>query len=490
MADARALADRALALERAGDPVAALALLSEAAALAPADAALAARLALLHEQEGDYEAAAEAWRRALRLRPGDPELRRALQTLPSRAARVARLLAEGVALAERDRLDEAAARFGQVLALAPRSVVARGNLAALALRRGALAEALAGFEQALRLAGPSLDAERVRADQAVALLLAGDFARGWAAFEARWLLPGYREAVAALAMPRWTGAEPVCGRRVLLLAEQGFGDTIQFVRYARLLGARGAEVVLMVPAPLMRLLAPLGEVHPLTGPVPPADWYCPMLSLPLAFATTLATIPAAIPYLAGAAGPWRERLAALPGLKVGLAWAGGAHRDESGARAMDRRRSIAPALLAPLGAVAGVSWVSLQKEREAGPGFALADWMAECADFADTAGLVAGLDLVITVDTAIAHLAGALGRPVWLLNRFDTCWRWLRGRDDSPWYPTLRQFRQRAPDSWPEVIARVAAALGGRADPAAPSAAQVEQRFGQHPGAGEQLFGR
>jgi Flp pilus assembly protein TadD len=461
MADALDLALRALALDRAGDPAAATSLLRAAAGLAPESAEIHANLALFHEQEGDFPAAVAAWRHALKLRPGDRAVRQALQLALSRADLVRRLLAEGVAHSEQDRIAEAEACFARVVRLAPRSVVARGNLAALLLRRGKAAEAARGFEEALRLVGPSEDANRVRADSAVAYLLLGDFARGWPAFEARWALAGYRETIERIAIPRWTGAGEIAGKRVLVLAEQGFGDIIQFVRYARLLAARGAAVVLMVPRPLLRLLAPLGEVLALDDPLPAVDFYCPMLSLPLAFGTDLGSIPADIPYLFADAGRWRARLAGLPGRKVGLVWAGGAHADEPESAAMDRRRSLPPGALAPLAAVAGVSLVSLQKDRPAGEsGLALHDWMGEVGDFADTAGLVAGLDLVISVDTAVAHLAGALGREVWLLNRFDTCWRWLLGREDSPWYPGLRQFRQVVPGDWSDVVARVVAALG------------------------------
>ncbi|MBN8891573.1 MAG: tetratricopeptide repeat protein [Rhodospirillales bacterium] len=421
------------------------------------------------QEEGAWEAAATALRAALRLRPGDAGLRRALALLGSRAALVGRLIDEGVALVAQDRIAEAEASFRAVLRQAPRSVVARGNLAALLLRRGRPEQALAAFDTALALAPGSLDAERVRADRATARLLLGDFAGGWADFEARWRLPGYREAAAAIAPPRWTGAEPLAGRRLLLWAEQGYGDTLQFVRYAPLAAARGATVLLRVPPALTRLLAGMpgvAEVHDMRAEPPPADLSCPLLSLPLAFGTTPDSIPAQVPYLAAdpaRVAAWRGRLAGLPGRRVGLVWAGGLHPDEPDAQLMDRRRSMPLSALAPLAGVEGVRFVSLQVGPASGqappPGLVLHDWTDELHDFADTAALVAALDLVIGVDTAVVHLAGALGRPVWLLNRFDTCWRWLLHRDDSPWYPTLRQFRQAAPGDWAGVAARVAAAL-------------------------------
>ena len=205
------------------------------------------------------------------------------------------------------------------------------------------------------------------------------------------------------------------------------------------------------------------------GVPPEGALYLPLASLPLLFGTTLATIPAEVPYVfaePAAVAAWRTRLAALPGRKIGLAWAGDPRRTLSD-RAMDARRSIPLATLAPLAEIAGITLVSLQKGA-APTGVSLIDWTGELADFADTAALATALDLVITVDTAVAHLAAALGRPVWLLNRYDTDWRWLRGRDDSPWYPTLRQFRQTIPGDWHGVVQRVAAALAGWSSRAAP----------------------
>jgi hypothetical protein len=217
---------------------------------------------------------------------------------------------------------------------------------------------------------------------------------------------------------------------------------------------RGARVVVLAHAGLRRLLAETWAgrvIVRVEGEALPAhDLHCPMMSLPLIFGTTLDTIPAAVPYLRAdpaRVAVWRDRLPA--GRTIGVAWTG------DPAATMNRRRSIPVAKLSPLGAIPGVNLVSLQKGA-AGPPH---DWTAELDDFADTAALVAALDLVITVDTAVAHLAGALGRPVWLLNRRDTDWRWLLERDDSPWYPTLRQFRQTRDGDWDDVVARVHDAL-------------------------------
>jgi hypothetical protein len=239
--------------------------------------------------------------------------------------------------------------------------------------------------------------------------------------------------------------------------------------------AGGANVILEVPSALVRLIRTMPgpqRVIAHSDPTPAFDVHCPLLSLPLALGTTLATIPATIPYLA--ANPdqeraWRIRLAALPGLHVGLVWAGNPRLADPAANAVDRRRSISLAQMAPLGAVPGVSFISLQKGHRAEQaktppaGMVLHDWTDELWDFADTAALVAALDLVIGVDTSVVHLTGALGKPVWVLNRYDACWRWLYGRTDNPWYPTARLFRQTSYGDWDGVIANVATALRERA---------------------------
>ena len=265
--------------------------------------------------------------------------------------------------------------------------------------------------------------------------------------------------------PLWQG-QPVRDGVLLLHAEQGLGDTLQFCRYVALATER-ARVVLEVQPPLRSLLArclPTVEHIICRGErLPRFDQHCPLLSLPRVFGTTLQTIPAAIPYLTAdpaQAAAWHARLQALPGKRVGLIWRGNqAYADAK------RKRDMDAAYLSLLAEVPGVSFVSLQKdlapdEQAAAQGFLpLTDWTDELTDFDQTAGLVAALDLVIGVDTAVVHLAGALGRPVWLLNRFDPCWRWLRDREDSPWYPTLRQFRQTVSGDWAGPMQQIAANL-------------------------------
>ena len=251
-----------------------------------------------------------------------------------------------------------------------------------------------------------------------------------------------------------------------MLSEQGFGDLLQFCRYVPWLAER-ANVVLRVEWPLVRLLSGLdGARHVVaTGePLPPFDAWIPMLSLPLAFRTEVETIPWDGPYLRAdprQSATWRARLAAFPGRKIGVVWAGASRPGHPRANAVDRRRSIALERFAPLASLPDLCLVSLGKGNTATPpaGMVLHDWTAELDDFADTAALIEALDLVISVDTSVVHLAGALGKPVWVLNRYDQCWRWLRDRSDSPWYPTARLFRQHTPGDWSGVIADVVEAL-------------------------------
>lgn len=336
----------------------------------------------------------------------------------------------------------------------------------------------------LRIAGTAADPSALAAAQALgdaalgarmmrarSLLLEGALEAGWA--EMAWRLRDPGQPGLGGRQPHGPVARPDPGdwrgRTVLLHGEAGHGDMIQCLRYVPLVRAAGAEVVLELQPGLVRLARTVPGAGAVVGwgeDVPAHDLALPMFHLPWAFRTALATVPAPIPYVAadpGAVAAWRARLGGLPGLKVGLVWAG-ERRAGTVFEGMDAARSLPLAALAPLGEVAGVSFVSLQLgEAARQEGLALHDWTGELRDFADTAALMEALDLVITVDTACVHLAGALGRPVWLLNRHDTCWRWLREREDSPWYPTLRIFRQAAPGEWGPVVSRVAEALRKKA---------------------------
>ncbi|QCG90682.1 hypothetical protein [Azospirillum sp. TSH100] len=348
------------------------------------------------------------------------------------------------------------------LVLQPASPTALINLSLAEHDSGQAERARRGNERAIVL-HPESDVARF--NLSMVLLADGDFANGWRLYESRWRM---ERVIYPAHAPGWQGGDPA-GRSFLLVAEQGQGDTLHFVRYAPMLAALGAQVHLMVQPSLVRLLSALpgiASVRSLTEPPPVCDACIPLLSLPLVFGTTLATIPAAVPYLFASPqdrGNWKRRLDGEPRLKVGLVWAGSAHDDQFLAHMVDRRRSLPLAALAPLAGIPNVSFYSLQKgpaAAESPPaGLDIVDWMDAVGDFADTAAFVAELDLVISVDTSVCHLAGALGRPVWMLSRYDACWRWLRDRSDSPWYPTMRLFRQDRPGDWPAIILRVRAAL-------------------------------
>lgn len=326
------------------------------------------------------------------------------------------------------------------------------NLSHAALDMQQVEEALKASQRALTLA-PDVPANRWA--HAMNLLKAGRLEEAWPYYEDRWR--GFVASDPPFPQPNWDGT-PAPGRTLLIHAEQGAGDTIQFSRYVFRAG-ECARVAFWVQPSLVRLLGSLAgvaEILPNNAPPPAFDLQCPLLSLPGVFGTAAHSVPADIPYLqanSDAVAAWRARLAPHPGRRVGLVWAGGA------AYPHDSLRSMAPGLFNVLADIPDVTFVSLQVGARATPQLGLLDWTAELHDFADTAALVSALDLVIGVDTAVIHLAGALGTPVWLLNRFAADWRWgLRG-EASAWYPTLRQFRQAAPGDWHGVMARVRAAL-------------------------------
>jgi hypothetical protein len=298
-------------------------------------------------------------------------------------------------------------------------------------------------------------------------LLLGDFDRGWEELEWRWQTPACAPWRRDFVQPLWRGEEPLAGRTILLHAEQGFGDAIQLARYAPLVAAQGARVVLEVPAPLTALCSRIAGVAAVVTRgerLPDFDCHCPLLSLPLAFRTRPATIPATIPYLSAdedRVRAWRQRLPETRMRRVGIAWAGNSSFQG------DRTRSIGLARLSPLLAAPGVTFFSLQKELRDGDCdilrgnphvMHLGDAME---DFSDTAAIMACLDLVISSDTSVAHLAGAVGRPVWVLLQYVADWRWLLDRRDSPWYPTARLFRQPELDDWDSVIRQVRDELPG-----------------------------
>ncbi|MDB5411114.1 MAG: repeat protein [Rhodospirillales bacterium] len=365
--------------------------------------------------------------------------------------------------------------FHEAIRLAPRSPSAWNNLGScLGAIGGRTAEAVQALRNALALE-PNQAASRM--NLGMALLKLGDFENGWREYEARWQGSILSTVQRPASLPRWEGSPTQ--RTLLLHAEQGLGDTLQFCRYAPLVAARGHRVVLEVQPELLELMTDSlasedvevvvrSEHYPALDGLPPVDAHCPLMSVPMVMGTRLDNVPAAT-YLradAGRSAWWRERLAGLgDGMRVGLVWAGSPRRDASIAvRQTDVRRSTTLATLAPLLAVPGVRFVSLQKgagldELRSGKFSEIYDADAELKSFADTAGLVANLDLVICVDTSISHLVGGMGKPVWMMSRYDGCFRWLEDRDDTPWYPSMRIFRQGTSRTWEPVVASLATAL-------------------------------
>ncbi len=372
----------------------------------------------------------------------------------------------GAALHALGRHADAVAAFDRALQLVPRYAAAAYNrgLALQALNRHA--DAVASFRMA-RAAQPDL-ADATYAE-AASLLTLGDYSAGFAAYEARWTRSGMT-AKPRFRERQWTGDAPLEGRTILLHAEQGLGDTIQFARYAPLVAGKGARVVLEVQPELKALFEGFDGATTVVArgePLPAYDCHCPLASLPLAFKTEVGSVPAAIPYLEPSSArleSWRPRLAALPGRRVALAWSGRA------AHVNDRNRSIAFERFAPLLDRPGLSFVSVQRELRPADAGRLAATPSvlhlgeELADFADTAAVLSLCDLVVSVDTAVAHLAGALGRPLWLLLPFQPDWRWTLGAT-SPWYPAARLFRQPVPGDWDNVFRDVTEALASGAMP-------------------------
>jgi tetratricopeptide (TPR) repeat protein len=457
-----------------------------AAALAPGNAALhgaVCRAALMVGRHDEVLASSE---RALRLQPNDfgTLLNRAtslieLDRLTEALACCDRALAlapdywgghlrRGVTLAKLGRYAEAEVHLARGVALEPSNAAAHYDLGNLygAQRRHELA--LASFMRALELRP---DYPEARWNMALLRLLRGEFRQGWALYEQRFAMDMWQGATRRFEGPRWTGREPLQGKRILLWAERGLGDMLQFSRYATLVRDLGAEVVLEVQPRLRALLdGQFPDVHTVAlGAAAGAfDYQCPLLSLPHAFGTQVDTIPARVPYLKAnpaAVERWWRRLPGGAALRVGIAWQGNPDAERNWARG----RSWSLAVLEPLAREAGVTLISLQtgtgarqlesvdfadrilsfgEELDAGPDA-----------FVDTAAIMMNLDLVICSDTSVAHLAGALGVPVWVALHTTSEWRWLLDRDDSPWYPTMRLFRQRTAGRWDEVVANLCGAV-------------------------------
>ncbi len=398
-----------------------------------------------------------------------------------------RILREGASLHDNARYDDALALYDEALGRWPTLALIWNNRGNTLLEMGFFDQAIKSYQQALQLA-PSLHDSRVALatclqaqgeiqqalvecarvlkvspdhaeahwNYALLLLLQGNYAAGFREYEWRWKKRRFSSPQRQFAEPRWSGGDPA-GRTILVYAEQGLGDTIQFCRYLPLLVERGARVLFECHPQLVALMKTLGngvEVVPFGSTLPAFDVQAPLLSLPYLFGTIMETIPTQIPYLTAPADrlPFWQSVVPQGGRRIGLCWAGKAYPDPA--------RRCPPGFLAPLARIPGVSWISLQMaEKEFPPPFALNDLTMLVQDFADTAALLEPLELVITIDTAVAHLAGALGKKTWLLLPFAPDWRWGLARQDCPWYPTARLFRQPSAGDWDSVVTAVATAL-------------------------------
>jgi tetratricopeptide (TPR) repeat protein len=397
----------------------------------------------LAKDAGDLEAAVADFDKALSLRPDY----------------AAAFYNRGIALQELRRFDEALTCFDRAIAIKPDAADAYNNRGLVLQELQRIDDAIASYRKAAAL---RLNYAEAHLNQSLCLLKAGRFEEGWRLYEWRKKVEqpfGDR----SFAKPLWLGKEDISNRTLLLHWEQGFGDTIQFCRSAELLKARGAHVVMSVQKPLVRLLRQsIPETEIVDEDEAPAafDYHCPLMSLPLALGTTLATIPEAKPYLfadKALRDAWRARLSSKTKPRVGIVW-GGSAKDRN-----NRYRSIDLPSLAALFS-ADVHWIALQQELKEGDAAVLRQGGVEfhgeaLTDFSETAALIENLDLVVTIDTSVAHLAGAMGKPVWILLPYNADWRWFLGRNDSPWYSGARLFRQDVTRSWASVIPQVRGAL-------------------------------
>ncbi len=472
-------------LRRQGKFPEAAACFSEAIRLDPSLAVAHNNLGILLSDSDAITEAIAAFRAAININPGYAEAHANLANVLRETGRLDEALSEcarsidlmpnlalnhnnlAVTLVAAGRLSDGLVAYRRAIQLNPHYAEAWSNLANALMALGSGDDAVSAARRAIELEPATV---QFHWNYAAILLRTGDFAAGWREYEWRWKQqsrfprPKPRFQPPRFAMPPWDGT-PLRGKTILLHAEQGFGDSIQFSRYAPLVANLGGRVILEAHPELCRLFSTLPGVQQIIArgePLPRFDAHCPLMSLPLAFGTLLETVPGAVPYLFAdpkAVEEWNHKVGPHDNRpRIGLCWAGSpTHHD-------DRNRSISLRQLSAL-AAPHVTFHALQKNvptdafSNLPQAFAVVDHRSELGDFADTAALIANLDLVITVDTSVAHLAGALGKPTWVLLPTNPDWRWLTDRPDSPWYPTMRLFRQQSPGDWETVLRRVKAAL-------------------------------
>jgi tetratricopeptide (TPR) repeat protein len=421
---------------------------ARAAEAKPNDATALLNLANSYAAQEKYDLAIPAYRRCLTVNPAVLD---ALQNL-------------GQALRATGKAEEAVAYYNQAASLQSENPDAADRFATALRDVGRYKEADEAFGRALAL---KKDHASALWNRSLLRLLQGNFEEGWKDYEQRLRMPDafvlkLRRHHGLLGRPAWDGSSPA-GKRFFIYAEQGFGDTIQFARYLPMLAREGAKITCACHTALVPLLKNVEGVEhcqPFEQPPPEFDEHFPLMSLPRRFQTTVETIPAQVPYIhpdPQKVSQWRSRMSGDTRRKIGLAWVG--------RRKPDPRRSMAMSDLSSLSSVENVHWISLQKGegaaeiRNAPAGLAITDWTGELNDFSDTAALIANLDCVVTIDTAAAHLAGAMGKKVFLMLPKFATWRWMLDRNDSPWYPTMRLFRQSAQNDWQPAVAQVIQAL-------------------------------
>jgi Tfp pilus assembly protein PilF len=442
-----ALCARAVDAAKSGDFRHAIQLYDEAIALNPANAEAYYKRGNAQRNAGQMDAAVDSYSQAIKIRPGYAHA----------------YCNRGVVQQSLGLTAAALISYDRAIALDPADAMAHYNRALLMQELSRWDEALASYDRAIQIDPQYSDAQYNRS---LALLYQGEFASGWPAFEWRWRI-ARRLGIGLqrqFTQPLWLGREPIAGKRLLLYCEGGFGDTLQFCRYAKLCAGLGATVILEVPPSLRALLKDLAGVAQLivTGSaLPQFDYHCPLMSLPLTLGTTPDTIPAAPRYLNSDVAKverWRARIGERKSPRVGLAWSGNPDNP------VDARRSF---LLADLVAhlPPGFQYFCLQRDVRNADRETLAShpsilsFADDLLDFSITAALCECMDLVISVDTSAAHLSGALGRPTWVLLPVIPDWRWQQDRADSPWYPTAKLYRQKVSGDWGEVLGRVATDL-------------------------------
>jgi tetratricopeptide (TPR) repeat protein len=454
--NAAAIYNRGVILQKLARYEAALASYDQALVFAPDDVEVLTNRGITLYELKRYEEALASYDKALTIKPDFVEA----------------LNNRGNVLRELSRPEEALASCDKALAIKPDYLEALTNrgIALEALKRHD--EALASYDEALAINPNYADAHWAASLCSLAL---GDFERGWQEYEWRWKTADFPSPRRQFQRPLWLGQKSIRGKTILLYGEQGLGDTIQFCRYVEFVAQKGARVILEAQPPLKSLLAGLDGVQQVLAagePLPEFDFQCPLVSLPLAFKTTLETVPARVPYLKaapGLVGQWRARLARTMGphdLKIGICWQG-----EPTAK-VDMGRSISLREFHPLSRIPGVRLISLQKHHGLDqldnlPSGMVVEILGDDFDsgsraFVDSVAVMENIDLIITSDTSVAHLGGALGRPTWVALKYVPDWRWTLDRNDSPWYPTMRVFRQSKPDDWHavfEVMSRELAAL-------------------------------